>query len=145
MERYPYVEFVCVNPGVPGSTPPENAAVLYERLKSIPGILILRQDFSEEAGHLAMLAYVIEDDAAILPAIRDAASLSDVGIDLVRDVGPGTIGWILDGTEDNMIDAYHTGEGRHVIGRHGFPLPEDTGWSLTWPADGQRQRPGKNF
>jgi len=131
MERYPYVEFVCVNPGVPGSTPPESAADLYERLKSIPGLMILRQDFSEEAGHLAMLAYVLEDDGSVLRIVEEAARLSGVGIDLARDVGGDTIRWILDGTEDNMIDAYVTSERRHVLGRHGLPLPEDTGWTVS--------------
>lgn len=131
MERYPYVEFVCVNPGVPGSTPAAKAADLYGRLKVIPGLLILRQDFSEEAGHLAMLAYVLEDEGGALLSIEEAASRSGVGIDLVRDVGAETIRWIMDGTEDNMIDAYVTSERRHVPGRHGLPFPEETGWAVS--------------
>jgi len=138
MSRYPYVEFVCVNPSVPGSTSPEKAAALYERLKGIPGLIVLRQDFSEEADHLAMLAYVLAEGADALRAIEGAARLSGVGIDLIRDIGAETIRWILDGTEDNMIDAFVTSEGRHVLGMHGYPLPEDTGWSTkAW-----RSRPG---
>lgn len=115
---YTDVEFVCINPSTGGSDPARVRA-LYDALSKMPGLLLVRQDYMEEAGHLVLRAIIL-DPAVHVEQISDAADQAGVEIDVVSDLPARAAQDILDemisGHYENQIDALNTTTGYHVRG-----------------------------
>jgi hypothetical protein len=87
-ERYPEVEFVCVNSEHEAATPLPAQEALYRALEAIPGVFVYRQDFTDERHQQVMMAAVLMDPADE-PAVLAAAAAHGVEIDLRGEVVHG--------------------------------------------------------
>ena len=112
---YTEVEFVCINPSTGGSDP-EKVRVLHDMMTRMPGLLVVRQDFMEEAGHLAMVAIIMEDAMVSRADIERAAKKAGVEIDVVRQINDRIVDDIYAGTYENMVDAINTSSGQQIKG-----------------------------
>ena len=100
------IEFVCVNASFCDATDQKSQDALYQALKSVPGIIVYRQDFSEHNSMAAILK-----QGATKQTARQIATLAkkhNVGIDLENDVSNSFIDEIYNGTADGLIDFYDT-------------------------------------
>ena len=84
---------------------------LYQALKSIPGIIIYRQDFDEHNSMAAILKQGATKETA--RQIATLAKKHNVGIDLENDVTNNFIDEIYKGTADGLIDFYDTDKGEN--------------------------------
>lgn len=112
---YTEVEFVCINPSTGGSDQAKVKA-LHEMLCRMPGLLVVRQDFMEEAGHLAMTAIIVDQSMVGEADITAAARKAGVAIDVVKQIGERIVDDIYGGTYENMIDAISTSLGQQIKG-----------------------------
>lgn len=126
---YTEIEFVCINPATGGSDPAK-VATLYKMLSKMPGLVLLRQ---EEAGHLALVAIIVEGDMVSAKDVRAAAKKAGVNIDTTREIGDHILDEIYDGTYPDMIDMLATSTGFTKRGRswgdqHAIQESVEGGW-----------------
>ena len=107
---YTEVEFVCINPTTGGSDPTKIKA-LYGVLSKMPGLLLVRQDYMEEAGHLAMTAIITDESMVSKSDITKATRQTGVKIDVINQISDRSIDQMYDGTYENMIDMLATSGG----------------------------------
>lgn len=100
------IEFVCVNPNFCDATEQKNQDALFNALKSVPGIVVYRQDFDV---HNSMAAIIKDENDNIAPKkIQQLAKQHNVGIDLENDVSQGMIDDIITGRLEGLVDYYNT-------------------------------------
>ena len=107
---YTEIEFVCINP-VKGGSDPVKIKTLYQILAAMPGLILMRQDFMEEAGHLALVAIIVEDMMISKRDVIEAAKKAGVEIDTTRKIGDLILDQIYDGSYPDMIDMLATSTG----------------------------------
>lgn len=98
------IEFICVNPNHCNATYQEDQNKLFHALKTVPGIIVYRQDFDE---HNSMAAILKSDtDQNTVRQIEQLAKKYNVGIDLENEVSDRFIDEIYSGTADGLMDWY---------------------------------------
>ena len=100
------IEFVCVNPNFCDATEQKNQDALFDALKSVPGIIVYKQDFDV---HNSMAAIIKDEDDKNAPAkIQQLAKQHGVGIDLENDVSQSMIDDIVTNSLEGLTDYYDT-------------------------------------
>lgn len=100
------IEFVCVNPNFCDATDQKKQDALFDALKSVPGIIVYKQDFDE---HNSMAAIIKDEDDKLAPAkIQQLAKQHGVGIDLENDVSQSMIDDIVTNRLEGLTDYYDT-------------------------------------
>ena len=100
------IEFVCVNPNFCDATDQKDQDALFNALKSVPGIIVYRQDFDV---HNSMAAIIQDESNTDIPKkIQQLAKQHGVGIDLENDVSQDMIDDIVTGRLEGLIDYYDT-------------------------------------
>ena len=100
------IEFVCVNPNFCDATEQKNQDALFDALKSVPGIIVYKQDFDV---HNSMAAIIKDEDDKLAPAkIQQLAKQHGVGIDLENDVSQSMIDDIVTNRLEGLTDYYDT-------------------------------------
>ena len=100
------IEFVCVNPNFCDATDQKDQDALFNALKSVPGIIVYRQDFDV---HNSMAAIIQDESNTDIPEkIQQLAKQHGVGIDLENDVSQSMIDDIVTGRLEGLIDYYDT-------------------------------------
>ena len=100
------IEFVCVNPSFCDATDQKDQDSLFNALKSVPGIIVYRQDFDV---HNSMAAIIQDESNTDIPKkIQQLAKQHGVGIDLENDVSLDMIDDIVTGRLEGPIDYYDT-------------------------------------
>jgi hypothetical protein len=100
------IEFVCVNPNFCDATDQKDQDALFNALKSVPGIIVYRQDFDV---HNSMAAIIQDESNTDIPKkIQQLAKQHGVGIDLENDVSQSMIDDIVTGRLEGLIDYYDT-------------------------------------
>lgn len=113
---YTEIEFVCINPENGGSDPAK-VKTLYKMLSKLPGLVLMRQDFMEEAGHLAFVAIIVESGEVSERDVVAAAKRAGVAIDTTRQIDDRILDQIYDGSYPDMIDMLATSTGFTCRGR----------------------------
>ena len=100
------IEFVCVNPNFCDATEQKNQDALFDALRSVPGIIVYKQDFDV---HNSMAAIIKNEDDKNAPAkIQQLAKQHGVGIDLENDVSQSMIDDIVTNRLEGLTDYYDT-------------------------------------
>lgn len=84
MERYPEIEFVCVNSDSATATPLEAQEALFESLARMEDVFVYRQDFTDEVSVQVMMAAIPLEPGAH-ERILQAAVAHGVQVDLVGE------------------------------------------------------------
>lgn len=87
------IEFVCVNKDVPGSTSPKAQAALYNALRTVPGIIVYKQDFDQDEDSFSggkSLAVFMKDESARASVLQMAKKYG-VEVDLEDEVDEHTL------------------------------------------------------
>ena len=101
------IEFVCVNPNFCDATDQKDQDALFAALKSVPGIIVYRQDFDV---HNSMAAIIKDESDTEAPKkIEQLAKKFGVGIDLENDISQSMIDDIVTGRLEGLIDYFDTG------------------------------------
>ena len=101
------IEFVCVNPSFCDATDQKDQDALFAALKSVPGIIVYRQDFDV---HNSMAAIIKDESDTEAPKkIEQLAKKFGVGIDLENDISQSMIDDIVTGRLEGLIDYFDTG------------------------------------
>ena len=95
--RYKEIEFVCVNPQFPDATDPKLQKQMYEKLKQIPGVIPLWQEWGDYSEGQASLSAIYKDRSARANILKLAKQLG-VSVDLEQTV------------EDDYVDRAIRGE-----------------------------------
>lgn len=78
------IEFMCVNSDFDNATPPHKQEALWEALKTVPGLHVYRQDFSDDKHMERSMAAIIRPEAPkhTRQTIHALAKRHGVGVDL---------------------------------------------------------------
>jgi hypothetical protein len=108
----PSLEFVCVNSDYHAGTPPHKQEALFEALKTVPGIHIARDDFSDDDHTERSMKVIFRPDAPkhASQTVRALARRHGVAID--KDAGDFTPSWALEDLKDDAV-RLSTGEKPH--------------------------------
>lgn len=106
----PEIEFVCVNSDSDTATPPHKQEALWEALKTVPGLHVYRQDFSDEHHTERSMAAIIRPDAPqhTRQTIHSLAKRHGVKVDLEQ---PREVRHL----EDMKDDAVRMGMGEKAL------------------------------
>ena len=100
------IEFVCVNPNFCDATEQKNQDKLFQALRSVPGIIVYKQDFDEHNSMAAIIKDEADTDAPKL--IQKLSQQYKVAIDLENDVSQGMMNDIVSGRLEGLTDYYDT-------------------------------------
>lgn len=100
--RYQEIEFICANPEFPEATDPQLQQDLYQKLKTIDGVIPLYQDWDDHSEGQKSLTAIFKSPAA-KKAILAAAKQLGVGIDLIRPVDDWYVDQAIRGDHQGQI------------------------------------------
>jgi soluble lytic murein transglycosylase-like protein len=102
-QTYPEVEFVCHNEQYPDSTHLDSQQALERDLRNMEGIVVLRQDWSNEHDGRQISLSAIVLDRSLLQQVKDAARRHGVKIDMINKVDNDYVDRAVRGEHDGQI------------------------------------------
>lgn len=107
------LEFVCVNSSTPNATSKKNQDALYDALRSVPNIIVYRQDFSDEDHtEISMAVVFASHDSDLnkqaLNSVKKLAKKYNVSIDLIEPIPDRRIDSIYREDLENLKDWFYT-------------------------------------
>jgi 8-oxo-dGTP pyrophosphatase MutT (NUDIX family) len=101
-DSYKEIEFICVNPQFPDATDPELQKQMFAKLKQIPGVIPLWQEWGDYSeGQLSLSA--IYKDRAVRSKILSLAKQLGVEIDLEQPVSDNYVDRAIRGEHEGQI------------------------------------------
>lgn len=101
--QYKEIEFVCVNPQFPDATDPKLQKQMHEKLKQIPGVIPLWQEWGDYSEGQASLSAIYKDRSARANILKLAKQLG-VSVDLEQTVEDDYVDRAIRGEHDGQIN-----------------------------------------
>lgn len=99
---YKEIEFVCVNPHFPSATNPKLQEKMYHALLELPGVVPLRQDWSDMSDGQTSLSAIYKDPAVRTKILSIAKQLG-VQVDLEQDVSDEYVDRAIRGEHEGQV------------------------------------------
>jgi hypothetical protein len=100
--KYKEIEFICVNPQFPEATDPELQKQMFVKLKQIPGVIPLWQEWGDYSEGQISLSAIYKDRAARSKILSLAKQLG-VEIDLEQSVNDSYVDRAIRGEHEGQI------------------------------------------
>lgn len=101
--RYPEIEFVCHNENYSDSTHLDSQQALERDLRNMEGVVVLRQDWSNEHDGRQISLSAIVLDRSLLQQVKAAAKRHGVEIDMVNKVNDDYVNRAIRGEHEGQI------------------------------------------